>query len=86
MEVRFASFVPVQEKMQTTIDREMDFLYEVTTETGDESMLHLEFQTEDDEEMLYRIGEYRLYHFLDGFYFIFAPIKKINFNYASTSG
>jgi predicted transposase YdaD len=56
--IKIKSFRPLREKMQTTIEREMDFFYEVETEDGEIFILHLEFQTEDDHEMLYRTGEY----------------------------
>ena len=36
----------------------MDFFYEVETEQGERLILHIEFQTEDDPEILYRKGEY----------------------------
>ncbi|MEM6317013.1 MAG: hypothetical protein AAF960_05045 [Bacteroidota bacterium] len=58
LNVRFTSFKPMKEKMQTTVEREMDFFYEVLTEAGEAFILHLEFQTEDDTEMLYRFSEY----------------------------
>ncbi|MEM6319347.1 MAG: hypothetical protein AAF960_16870 [Bacteroidota bacterium] len=58
LNVRFTSFEPMKEKMQTTIEREMDFFYNVVTESGESFILHLEFQTEDDTEMLYRMSEY----------------------------
>ena len=50
-------FKHLKEKMQVTIEREMDFFYEVETEKGEIFILHLEFQTEDDMEMVYRKGE-----------------------------
>lgn len=58
LNIKIKTFQPLQEKMQTTIEREMDFFYEVTTEADDLFLLHLEFQTENDEEMIYRSAEY----------------------------
>ncbi|MEM1123712.1 MAG: hypothetical protein AAGJ18_24960, partial [Bacteroidota bacterium] len=58
LNVRFVSFKPMVEKMQTTIEREMDFFYNVVTEMSEAFILHLEFQTEDDSDMLYRMSEY----------------------------
>lgn len=58
LNIKIKTFLPLQEKMQTTIEREMDFFYEVTTEADDLFLLHLEFQTENDEEMIYRSAEY----------------------------
>ena len=58
LNIKIKSFQPLQEKLQTTIEREMDFFYEVTTETEISFLLHLEFQTENDPEMIYRAAEY----------------------------
>lgn len=51
-------FTPLKEKMQTTLEREMDFFYEVETMDGEIFILHLEFQSENDDDMLYRGAEY----------------------------
>jgi predicted transposase YdaD len=56
--VKIKQYTPLKEKMQTTIEREMDFFYEVLTDSGESFILHLEFQTEDDAEMLARAQEY----------------------------
>jgi len=56
--IKIKSFHPLQEKFQTTVEREMDFFYEITTADDKELLLHLEFQTENDSEMLYRTAEY----------------------------
>ena len=48
----------MKEKRQTPLEREMDFFYEVETEDGDKFILHLEFQTENEDDMLYRNAEY----------------------------
>ena len=56
--IKIKNFHPLQEKLQTTIEREMDFFYEVTTEEGKHLLLHLEFQTTNDPEMIYRTAEY----------------------------
>ncbi len=45
-------------KMQTTLEREMDGLYEVETKKGEQWLLHIEFQSESDPDMLYRMIEY----------------------------
>ena len=58
LKVKIKRFQPFQEKMQTTIEREMDFFYEVETIEGQTLLLHLEFQTENDKEMIYRAAEY----------------------------
>jgi predicted transposase YdaD len=56
--IKIKTFVQMKEKRQTTLEREMDFFYEVETEEGDKFILHLEFQTENEDDMLYRNGEY----------------------------
>jgi hypothetical protein len=56
--IKIKKFRPLREKMQTTIEREMDFFYEVTTDTNDVFTLHLEFESTDNLEMVYRVGEY----------------------------
>ncbi len=47
------------EKLQTTIEREPDFLKKVILEDSSEIILHLEFQTTDEPKMVYRMAEYR---------------------------
>ena len=44
--------------MAKTLEREVDFLYKIYNQKGRESILHLEFQTRNDKEMLERIQEY----------------------------
>ena len=56
--VKIKTSTPFKEKRQTTLEREMDFFYEIETEEGEKFILHLEFQTEDEPEMIYRSGEY----------------------------
>lgn len=56
--VKIKTFRPLKEKLQTTLEREMDFFYEVETDEGDNFLLHLELQTEDEMDMVYRGGEY----------------------------
>ncbi|MDZ4678960.1 MAG: hypothetical protein SGI94_00875, partial [Saprospiraceae bacterium] len=56
--IRIKKFRHLKEKMQTTLEREMDFLYEVLTEDDKKIILHLEFQSGNDSEMLFRIAEY----------------------------
>jgi predicted transposase YdaD len=56
--VKIVKATPLKEKMQTTIELEMDFFYLVLTDTGESFILHLEFESGDNHEMVYRIGEY----------------------------
>ncbi len=58
LNIKIESFQALQEKVAKTIEREVDFLYRVFTKDQKELLLHLEFQTEDDKEMLYRMVEY----------------------------
>ncbi len=48
----------LKEKMHTTVELEMDFFYEIETETGEVFILHLEFESGDNHGMIYRVGEY----------------------------
>ena len=50
--------MPLKEKMQTTIEVEMDFFYEILTDTGEKFILHLEFESGVNSAMIYRVGEY----------------------------
>ncbi len=58
LDFRIIDYQPLQEKITKTIEREVDFLYKVTTDKEKELLLHLEFQTNNDVEMLYRMQEY----------------------------
>lgn len=51
-------FKPIKEKFQTTIEREMDLFYEVQSLVGQSFMLHVEFQSTHDKQMIYRMAEY----------------------------
>ncbi|HAA16418.1 MAG TPA: hypothetical protein DCE41_33820 [Cytophagales bacterium] len=57
--IRIQATREVKEKLQSTIEREPDFLKWVTDDTGAEFLLHLEFQTQDDPKMVYRMAEYK---------------------------
>ena len=56
--IKIKSFKPYKAKLQTTLEREMDFFYEVETTDGVNFLLHIEFQTENEPEMVYRKAEY----------------------------
>ena len=45
-------------KLQTTLEREPDFIRKVETPEGDIFILHLEFQSSDESHMIYRMKEY----------------------------
>lgn len=46
------------EKISKTFEREVDFLYEITSTDNQSYLLHLEFQTKSDNNMIYRMAEY----------------------------
>ncbi|MEM9920177.1 MAG: hypothetical protein AAF990_18920, partial [Bacteroidota bacterium] len=48
----------LETKISKTVEREMDLLYEVEMNEGERMLLHLEFQTRSDSNMLYRMAEY----------------------------
>ena len=58
LRVKIKTFQPLKTKLQTTLEREMDFFYEIETIEGEKFLLHLEFQTEDEPNMVYRKAEY----------------------------
>ncbi|MEL7145498.1 MAG: hypothetical protein AAFO69_03950 [Bacteroidota bacterium] len=49
----------IKDKIQTTIEREPDFLKRIVDEDDREFILHLEFQVTDNQEMVYRMAEYK---------------------------
>jgi hypothetical protein len=56
--VKIVKATPLKEKMQTTVELEMDFFYEILTDSGERFILHLEFESGDNLEMIYRVSEY----------------------------
>jgi DNA-dependent RNA polymerase auxiliary subunit epsilon len=56
--IKILKFTPLKEKMQTTVELEMDFFYEIVPEIGETFILHLEFESGDNPNMVYRVGEY----------------------------
>ena len=56
--IKIKSFKPYKAKLQTTLEREMDFFYEVETTDGVSFLLHIEFQTDNEPDMVYRKAEY----------------------------
>ena len=55
---KLISYTPLREKLPKTLEREVDFLYKVHTKEHGVFLLHIEFQSTDDKEMLFRMGEY----------------------------
>lgn len=56
--VKIVSSKLLPEKMQTTLEREVDFLRLIKTSEDEEMIIHLEFQTQNNHEMIYRMAEY----------------------------
>ena len=51
--------IELKDKLQVTIEREPDFLKKIIGVDEKAFILHLEFQSNDDAEMVYRMAEYR---------------------------
>jgi hypothetical protein len=48
----------LKDKLQTTLEKEADFLRIIQTVSGEKFILHLEFQTANEKDMIYRMQEY----------------------------
>ncbi|MEO1518548.1 MAG: hypothetical protein AAFV95_26260 [Bacteroidota bacterium] len=55
---RIRSHKAIGTKLSKTLEREMDLVYQLEMEDGAVSLLHIEFQTKRDPQMLYRMAEY----------------------------
>ncbi len=56
--VKIKDYQAFKEKVQTTQERETDFLYKVVTEDDERFLLHIEFQTKLESGMVLRLAEY----------------------------
>lgn len=56
--IRIIKSEELKDKIQTTIEKEPDFIRIVETDQGEKFILHLEFQSMDEEGMIYRMQEY----------------------------
>ena len=56
--IKIKSYEPLPAELPRTIGRRVDFFCRITTTDNKEVLLHVEFQTKDDYEMLERVGEY----------------------------
>ena len=56
--IKFEILKRLTEKLQTTTEREADYLAIILDDRENKKLLHLEFQTNPDANMIYRIGEY----------------------------
>jgi len=59
LDLSIAQSFEIKDKIQRTLEREPDFLKRVIDTEGNEFILHLEFQTNDNPEMVYRMAEYK---------------------------
>ena len=57
--IKVSNPVDLPEKLQTTVEREPDFLKKVYSSDGSSFILHLEFQTNNEPKMVYRMAEYK---------------------------
>jgi len=58
MGIKIKSYKPLDSELPRTIGRSVDFFCRIVREDGVEELLHVEFQTANDHEMVERIGEY----------------------------
>lgn len=58
LKIRIISAERLPEKLQTTLERETDFILKVLTEKKREVILHVEFETKAQRVMVYRVSEY----------------------------
>jgi predicted house-cleaning noncanonical NTP pyrophosphatase (MazG superfamily) len=47
-----------KDKLQTTLEREAVFLRLIYNQDGEQSISHLEFQTDNERDMVFRMQEY----------------------------
>ena len=58
LKIDIVKSVPLTDKITRTFSRETDSTFNILTKTGEVFLLHLEFQTVSDKNMLYRMAEY----------------------------
>ena len=51
--LKIKSATQLNEKMQITIEREMDFLFLIESESSEKFLLHIEVETGDNPDMIY---------------------------------
>ncbi len=56
--IRITKSEELKDKLQTTIEKEPDFIRIVETDKLERFILQLEFQSTDEEGMIYRMQEY----------------------------
>lgn len=52
------NMVEIPDELHVTIERKPDFLKHITLSNGTEAILHVEFQSQNEEGMAYRMLEY----------------------------
>ena len=52
------AFVPIKEKHQSTVEREVDSLFEVNHESQGKFLVNMEFESGDNPNMIYRVTEW----------------------------
>jgi len=57
-QLNIESFEVLTPKFPSTSENEVDFLYEITLDDGNKQVLHIEFQSSSDSNMLARMQEY----------------------------
>jgi predicted transposase YdaD len=63
LKIDYQQFKILEPKLQYTQEREADFVVEVIDNQGDKHIVHLEFQSENDQDMLPRMLLYRAFLF-----------------------
>lgn len=58
LKIKVVKSEELKDKLQTTIEKEADFLRKVTTAKNQEVIVHLEFQVSDEKDMVLRMQEY----------------------------
>lgn len=58
LKLEISSYRVLPDKIPKTVEREVDFLYEIISVDGSNWILHIEFQTKDAKNMIYRMGMY----------------------------
>lgn len=79
--IEVAESEELPDDVQHTKERKPDALKKITTVSGETFLLHMEFQVEDEDEMVFRMAEYyimlmRRYHLPVRQYVIFLRDKK----------
>ncbi|WP_027002627.1 hypothetical protein [Hugenholtzia roseola] len=52
------SYEEIKDKLQTTLEREADYILKIRTRAGEDFILQLEFQSQDEPDMVLRMQEY----------------------------